>query len=101
MLDLEKARKELKEKSYLEIQESTTWTWAARACVAYEKAEKETKLEEKLGWAFVGTEYDHEAIEHAALCEDKGRLTKIIQATTNVYRQRALDSIKELGKKIS
>ena len=71
-LKIDKAKEELKEKSYLEIQKSTAWTWASRAAVSYDLAIDEKDLSRKVAVFQVAEEYHHEAIEHAALYEDGG-----------------------------
>lgn len=53
---LRDAIKELSTKSLVEIQIETAYTWAFRAAAAYH-----------LGKVIDGLEYEHEAIEHAAL----------------------------------
>lgn len=69
MLDLEKARKELSEKTLSEIQKATAWTWASRAVVSFENVLLADK-EKKVSVFMAGQEYLHEAIEHASLVDD-------------------------------
>jgi hypothetical protein len=66
-LKINKAKEELKHKSYLEIQRETAWTWASRSAVSYELAIEEKDLHRKVSIFQVAEEYHHEAIEHAAL----------------------------------
>lgn len=69
MLDLDKAQKELAEKTLDQIQRETAWTWASRAAVSFENV-LSASLEHKVAVFACGQEYLHEAIEHAALVED-------------------------------
>lgn len=94
---LKKARKLLREKSYLEIQADTAWTWAARAAASYEVVEEgaNPKLNDEVGplalygWLMVGDEYRHEALEHAALVEDQGKLLQQVQQAIDKARRKA------------
>jgi hypothetical protein len=100
MLDLKKAEKELQEKTYLEIQKSTAYVWASRAIVAYQNGLKEKTLRSKIGWLMVGGEYEHEAIEHASLCEDGGKLVhKIANVTMNSRNHLAANIETAIDKK--
>jgi hypothetical protein len=62
--DFKKAAEELAKKSLDEIQLATAYTWASRACVAYESYLGESG---DLKWYLDAKEYEHEALEHAAL----------------------------------
>lgn len=67
------AMKELSSKSLKTIQVETAHKWAYRAWAAYTMAHtlSETKmLEETVRWLHDAVEYEHEAIEHAALTGD-------------------------------
>jgi hypothetical protein len=80
MLNLEKARKELANKSYGEIQAETAWTWASRACVAYQNInERDVGSDRLVAWS-VAEELYHESVEHAALANVEGLLGKIREA---------------------
>lgn len=94
-LKLDKAKKELKEKSYLEIQKSTAWTWASRAAVSYDLSIEEKDSHRKVALFMVAEEYHHEAIEHAALYEDGGDLLKKVDADLEPYRDRATADLQE------
>ena len=89
MLKLDKAREELKEASYLEIQKRTAITWASRAAVSYDLAIEEKDICRKVAVFQVAEEYHHEAIEHAALYEDGGDLLKEVDKELEQYRERA------------
>ena len=83
------ARFELKKKSYREIQEETAWKWAARAAASYENVgtlEGPVKFETYL----LGQEYEHEAIEHAALISDPDvNLVKEVQEALESFQLEA------------
>jgi hypothetical protein len=89
MLKVEDAKKELSQKTYAEIQEETAWKWASRAAASYqnvEKAEDAAKFEAYL----LAQEYEHEAIEHAALISDPDEnLVKKVQEAIAPYSQDA------------
>ena len=89
MLKLDKAKDELKEKSYLEIQKQTAWTWASRAAASYDLAIEEKEITRKVAVFQVAEEYHHEAIEHAALYEDGGKLLGEVDKELEPYRERA------------
>lgn len=93
MLNLEAAQKELSEKSYIDIQMETAWKWASRAVVAYQASIDGKNTPEKLGWYLQGVEYGHEAIEHAALVEDKGKVLNDIQSNLEKYSGKAYEGI--------
>jgi hypothetical protein len=88
-LNLQKAKDELKEKSYLEIQKQTAWTWASRGAASYDLAIEEKDLSRKVAIFSVAEEYYHEAVEHAALYEDGGDLLKEVDKELEPYRERA------------
>ena len=88
-LKLDKAKEELKEKSYLDIQKQTAWTWASRAAVSYDLAIEEKDPHRKVAVFMVAEEYYHEAVEHAALYEDGGKLLAKVDEELEPYRDRA------------
>lgn len=65
MLDLEKARKEIKDKGIRQIHEQTAWTWASRAIAAFEASIEATGLEKVFKFSDA-QEYVGEAKEHAS-----------------------------------
>ena len=95
MLKVDKAREELKEKSYLEIQKETAWKWASRAAASYELATEEKDLRNKVAIYQVAEEYYHEAIEHAALCEDRGDLLNKLEKELDKYRDKAAEDLQD------
>jgi len=94
-LKIDKAKEELKEKSYLDIQKQTAWTWASRAAASYELAIEEKDLRRKVAVFQVAEEYHHEAIEHAALYEDRGDLLKEVEKELDKYRDKASDDLQD------
>ena len=88
-LKVDKALEELKEKSYLEIQKETAWKWASRAAASYDLAIEEKDSHRKVAVFMVAEEYDHEAVEHAALYEDGGDLLGKVDRELEPYRDRA------------
>lgn len=98
-LKVDKAKEELKEKSYLEIQKETAWKWAGRAAASYELAIEEKDLPSKVAIYQIAEEYHHEAIEHAALYEDRGKLLDELEKALDQYRDKASDDLKDSLKK--
>jgi hypothetical protein len=88
-LKIDKAKAELKEKSYLEIQKETAWTWASRSAASYDLAIEEKDLCRKVAVFSVAEEFHHEAIEHAALYEDGGALLTEVDKELEPFRERA------------
>jgi len=96
MFDVKKASEELAEKSYREIQKETAYKWASRAAASYE-AVISTRREDKLAVWSVAEEYYHEAIEHAALVEDKeAGMVAEIQGLVEAYVEKAVAHLKEI-----
>jgi len=101
MLKVKEAKKELSEKSYKEIQTETAYKWGSRACAAYEIQIEATSDREKLMFWTLGEEYYHEAIEHAALVDDKAELLKKLDEELAPYKKKASKDIEDslLGEK--
>ena len=59
------ALQELSTKTLQQIQVETAYTWAYRAWAAYRLS-----TQQFVPWAIDAREYEHEAIEHAALADD-------------------------------
>jgi hypothetical protein len=91
MLKVEDAKKELKEKSYDEIQVETAWKWASRAAASFENVIS-APIGKKLSFFMAGQEYLHEAVEHASLAEDDG-LVSAIKTDTFEYIAEAIEDI--------
>lgn len=83
-LNLQQALTELKTVSFTDIQIETTWKWAGRAAAAYELSLEDNKP----NWIIVAEDYRHEALEHAALCEDADFVQHILD-TIEKYRAKA------------
>jgi hypothetical protein len=88
MLDVAKARSELRKKSLLEIERATAITWGSRAAACYdlagetkEEATRSARLQEAMN-------YRQEAIEHAAMTEDL-KFLKDILAAIRVHQKKA------------
>jgi hypothetical protein len=79
-------------KSYADIQRETAVTWGARAINAFKiaVASKANAPDHWLTAVIHGEDYFQEAVEHAALVEDKGATVKLIQEDIDPYRQAAL-----------
>lgn len=91
-LDIDKALKELKQTSLADIQKATAYTWASRACAAFQYAMETKDNAEHIKWLSDYGEYKHEAIEHAALQEQgSGLLTEILKLMDD-FEQKILKS---------
>lgn len=88
MIDLAKAKVELQQKTYAQIQEETAWTWASRACVSYQNCVSE-EFPKKLGWWSLGEEYYHEAVEHAGFNAENPSLVQQIRDAVHPFQEGA------------
>lgn len=91
MLDLDKAREELKNKSYGQLQTDTAWVLGSRACISYENSIVATGSDKLVLWS-VAEELFHEALEHAALATDDS-LVKTVRDAVHPYQEKAAASI--------
>ena len=91
MLDVEKAREELKTKSMAEIERATAMTWGARAVASYRLASEAKGLGERFRHFYEGENYRQEALEHASMAEDRGKLFLGIHEEVEKDRRSALD----------
>lgn len=93
MLNLKDAKEELEKKSYKDIQTETAWKWASRAARSYQVV-TEVAMERKLAAWTIAEEFNHEAIEHAALVEDGAvGLLKEIQEAVAPYQEKAFSHL--------
>jgi len=77
MIDVQKALAELATKPVHVIQKEAAFTWASRAIAAIHYADNAKGSAEFLRWMADAHEYYHEALEHAALDEEKGFVDNI------------------------
>ncbi len=95
MLNVKEAKEELAKKSYKDIQIETAFKWGSRAAASYENQIDAKSKEEKLMLWTLGEEYYHEAIEHAALVDDKAELLAILDRKLAPYKKKALKDIEK------
>lgn len=95
MLKVKDAEKELSEKTYKDIQTETAWKWASRAAASYDLQLASKSKREKLFLWTLGEEYYHEAIEHAALVDDKAKLLKKLDEELAPYKKKATKDIEQ------
>jgi hypothetical protein len=90
---VKEAKEELGKKSYRDIQVETAWKWAARACASYENvltADRHQKFQIYL----LAQEYEHEAVEHAALVPTNADdLLERVQELLSQYHVDAWDEM--------
>lgn len=94
-LNIPEAEAELNQKSYRDIQSETAAKWGARAAVSYQNVINAVAGNKLLFWT-VAEEFNHEAIEHAALVEDGGELVGEIQDAVRPYQEAALDVLRAI-----
>ncbi len=94
ILDLEKAMKELREKSILDIERATALTWGGRALASYCLSRESATPLERLQRFYEGENYRQEAMEHASMADDGGALMRGIHGEVESERQAALDGLK-------
>jgi hypothetical protein len=94
-IDVEEAEKELAKTPYHEIQKSTAWKWAGRAAATFNAVEEEKDPLGKVKRYHLAEEFRHEAIEHAALYEDNGKLVAKVEKELDSYRDKALADMNE------
>jgi hypothetical protein len=96
MLDLEKARQELSQKSLDDVQTETAWTWASRAAVSFENCLSAVGIA-KFTYFALGEEYMHEALEHAALVESQDVISQVKQELVPYQERAAQDADRMFG----
>lgn len=79
MLDVAKARKELLDKTLLDIERATAITWASRAAASLDLAKESRTLADRTRWLREAENYRQEALEHAAMTEDIPFLQAILE----------------------
>ena len=70
LLDVTAARKELRQKTLLDIERATALTWGGRAAASFLLATEAKDPKERLQRLQDGENYRQEALEHAAMTED-------------------------------
>src|SRR5580698_1313538 len=96
MLDLDKAREELKNKNLDQIQKETAITWASRAAVSYENCVAASGIA-KMAYFALGEEYFHEALEHAALVESEDVISQVKKELVPYQERAAQDTDRVFG----
>ncbi len=70
MLDITKARDELRRTTLLDIERATALTWGGRAAASYTLVLEERDAGKRIQRFWEGEGYRQEALEHAAMTED-------------------------------
>lgn len=86
-LNVNKALSEVKDKTVEQINTETAWNWGSRAAACYQLYREATSEEEKDKWSGLGDDYRHEALEHAALVEDEGKLVGEVSRALAPFRK--------------
>lgn len=82
------AKTEVKNKSDSEIERETAKKWAARAIACYEEYHSTNSLK----WLLRADNYRHEALEHASIVGDRGRLVGQLQKEIDLIKKKKLGS---------
>lgn len=98
MLKLEEARQELKSKTYQQIQKETAIKWASRAAAAFELCSEAKDADKLLHWS-IGEDTYHEALEHAILADEDGKLAREVREAVHPYLDKAAESMDSDPKK--
>ena len=88
MLDVEKAKQEILQKTHEQIETEAAYTWASRACAAFEFALSARDFKEYLYWLELYNDFKHEAIEHSALVEKSSKLLSTILQLMEAYEEK-------------
>lgn len=96
-LDLEKARDELAGKSMVEIERATALTWGGRAVASFQCSLEAKSIHDRFKCFYEGENYRQEALEHAAMTEDRGKLVGEMHDEIEAVRRRAMAAL-EGGK---
>ncbi|HEX2065560.1 MAG TPA: hypothetical protein VHI93_01990 [Candidatus Thermoplasmatota archaeon] len=89
MLDIEKARTELRTSSMAKIERATALTWGARAVASFQMCAEATDWEARLRHFCEGEAYRQEALEHAATGEAWQSLLPALDAEIGMARAAA------------
>lgn len=93
------AQDELAHSSYSDIQKDTAHKWAARAAASYKNVLTATSKAAKLNLYLLAQEYEHEAIEHAALVP--ARPEDVLESITQLLSPYQIEAWNELEAAIS
>lgn len=94
VLDVERGLAELKTKSLAEIERATAVTWGGRAAASYRLAGEANSMAERFRHFYEAENYRQEALEHAAMAEDRGKLLMQVHDEVDDYRRRAAEVLK-------
>lgn len=97
-LNVAKAQKELKTKTYTEVQTETAWTWGSRAAAMYDGLTPDLPLREAMIRWMQAQEYEHEATEHAALVDDGGITVRDMTQALKPYKDKSVGVFLEVTK---
>lgn len=90
-LDIYSAMIEVTEKSDIQIELETAYTWTSRACAVFQLAALSPDLETKYRLMDWGDDLEHEALEHAALVKDYGKTVEKCQMAIESYKDGLSD----------
>lgn len=83
-LDIDEALKEVQEKDEDKIESETAYKWASRSIASYMMYEKTGELK----WLIAAEDRRHEALEHASMIEDDGKILSEIRAEIDKHKPK-------------
>lgn len=95
-IHFEKAVDELQKKTMIDIEWETAQTWGGRAAASFQMACDAADTPTALKHFFQGENFRQEAMEHAAMVEDHGKLVGTVQDEIDEHRRPALDRLEGL-----
>ena len=90
MLDVNKATKELKEKSMEDIEAMTAEAWGSRAVASYEMVGNEQDAQTRFRRFYEGENFRQEAFEHASMADETGEKLNEVREEILEAREEAL-----------
>lgn len=94
VIDVQKGLDELKQKTLVDIERATAQTWGGRAAASYQLATQADGMAERFRHFYEGENYRQEALEHASMAEDGGKLLMQVHDEVEAYRRRAMEALK-------
>ncbi len=92
MLDLSKAREELKKTSLETIERNTATTWGGRAAASYSFCLEETDAARRMERYWEAENFRQEALEHGAMAEDMA-FFQDLHAELEQHRRKARTAV--------
>jgi hypothetical protein len=98
MFDVEAGKKEIQDKSEMQIEMETAINWASRSAASYEMVLSEPDLRSKIERIRNADDFYNEALEHAGSVADNGLFLSKLQPELDQYKKRASAHLEEMTK---